>query len=223
MSDIKVFTRDKYSLLKSIEKQIPHGFGCTYVLEYGEFAKIGCTSKPYKRVMALKIAAENYGNCELGRIAILPCCKNFGVVEGFLHEKFSECRKKNTELFNAKFETVLENIENFNINYRSKIEIVEVVKEEKKPEAQERRGIEFYLQRRLGELERRLEKVEAQLEALKVNPSNDGETYTVTEFARAMGVCNLTIRRRLDSGEIKGWKSGRTWRIPKSELIRIFE
>jgi len=82
---------------------------------------------------------------------------------------------------------------------------------------------DLYWQRRLGELERRLEKVEAQLEALRVNPGNDGETYSVKEFAKAMGVCDLTIRRKLDSGEIKGTKMGRNWRIPKSELNRIFE
>ena len=82
---------------------------------------------------------------------------------------------------------------------------------------------EMYWQRRLVELERRLEKVEAQLEAYKVNPTNDGETYTVKEFAKAMGVCDLTIRRKLDSGEIAGTKVGRSWRIPKTELNRIFE
>ena len=68
-----------------------------------------------------------------------------------------------------------------------------------------------------------MEKVEAQLEAYKVNPSNDGETYTVKEFAKAIGVCDLTIRRKLDTGEISGKKIGRSWRIPKSELNRIFE
>ena len=82
---------------------------------------------------------------------------------------------------------------------------------------------DLYWQRRVVELERRLEKVEAQLEALKINPTNDGDTYSVKEFAKAMGVCDLTIRRKLDSGEIKGSKIGKTWRIPKSELDRIFE
>ena len=82
---------------------------------------------------------------------------------------------------------------------------------------------ELYWQRRLVELERRLEKVEAQLEAYKVNPSNEGETYTVKEFAKAMGVCDLTIRRRIETGEITGKKIGKTWRIPKTELNRIFE
>lgn len=82
---------------------------------------------------------------------------------------------------------------------------------------------DLYWQRRLIEIERRLEKVEAQLEAYKENPSNDGETYTVKEFAKAIGVCDLTIRRKLDTGEINGKKIGRSWRIPKSELNRIFE
>ena len=82
---------------------------------------------------------------------------------------------------------------------------------------------DLYWQRRLGELERRLEKVEAQLEALKVNPDNTGETYGVKEFAKALGVCELTVRRKLDIGEIKGRKIGKYWRIPKEELSRIFE
>lgn len=72
-------------------------------------------------------------------------------------------------------------------------------------------------------MERRLEKVEAQLEALKSNPTNDGETYSVKEFAKALGVCQLTVRRKIDSGEIKGRKIGKYWRIPKEELSRIFE
>ena len=82
---------------------------------------------------------------------------------------------------------------------------------------------DLYWQRKVTSLERRLEKVEAQLEALRVNPSNDGETYGVKEFAKALGVCELTVRRKLDSGEIKGRKIGKYWRIPKEELGRIFE
>ena len=80
--------------------------------------------------------------------------------------------------------------------------------------------IDLYWQRRLRELERRLEKVEAKL---ATGNSSEGSTYTVKEFAKAMGVCDLTIRRRLDSGEIKGVKVGKYWRIPKEELDRIFE
>lgn len=82
---------------------------------------------------------------------------------------------------------------------------------------------DLYWQRRLGEMERRIEKLEAQVNAYQQNPLNIGEYYTVPQFAVAMHVSELTIRRRIQSGVISAVKVGKTWRIPKSELTQIFE
>lgn len=82
---------------------------------------------------------------------------------------------------------------------------------------------DLYWQRRLGELERRLERVEAELAALQANPMNDGDYYTIDQMAKALGVHRLTVSRRIKSGLIKANKVGKTWRIPKEELKQIFD
>lgn len=82
---------------------------------------------------------------------------------------------------------------------------------------------DLYWQSRLRDLERRLQRVEAELQALKVDPTNNGEFYTVKQFAKALGVCELTIRRRCQEGSIRAYKSGQYWRIPKDELQKIYE
>ena len=81
----------------------------------------------------------------------------------------------------------------------------------------------MYLQRRLRETERRLEKVEAEVRALQVNPTNNGDYFTIKEACAYLGCSRLTISRRIDKKIIKAYKIGRTWRIPKTELSAIFE
>ena len=82
---------------------------------------------------------------------------------------------------------------------------------------------DLYWQRRLNELERRVEKLEAQVAAQRVNPTNHSDFYSVNEFAEALGVNRLTVSRRIWNGTINAVKVGKTWRIPKSELNQIFE
>lgn len=82
---------------------------------------------------------------------------------------------------------------------------------------------DLYWQRRLVEMERRIERLEAKLDAMTVNPNNTGDTYTVKEFAKALGVCDLTVRRRIEQGLIGAVKIGKAWKIPKTELDKIFE
>ena len=82
---------------------------------------------------------------------------------------------------------------------------------------------DLYWQRRLGELERRLEKVEAKMSALEHNPMNNSDYYSIKEFAASLGVSRLTITRRIADGKINAYKVGRAWRIPKTELDQIFD
>lgn len=81
---------------------------------------------------------------------------------------------------------------------------------------------DLYWQRRFNELERRIEKLEAQLAAGRGQPVN-GDYYTVREFAQAMGVSRSTVERWRDKGIITCMKFGRTCRIPKSELEAVMD
>jgi excisionase family DNA binding protein len=82
---------------------------------------------------------------------------------------------------------------------------------------------DIYLQRKIGELERRIEKLEAQLIAYTTNPVNTGEYYTVPQMAKALNVSPLTVRRKIQSGQITAQKIGKYWKIPKTELDQIFD
>ena len=82
---------------------------------------------------------------------------------------------------------------------------------------------DLYWMSRISKLERRLDYLEARLNAQAVNPTNSGDYYTVKEAAAALNVNRQTIIRRIESGKIDGKKVGKTWRIPKSELSEIFE
>jgi len=82
---------------------------------------------------------------------------------------------------------------------------------------------DLYTLRRLGELERRIEKLEAKISAFQRNPLNDGDYYTIDQMAAALGVHRLTVSRRIKAGIIDAQKVGKTWRIPKDELEKIFD
>lgn len=82
---------------------------------------------------------------------------------------------------------------------------------------------DMYIVRKISELERRIEKLEAEGLANRQNPMNIGEYYTVQQMAYALHVSPLTIRRRIQSGLIDAVKVGKTWRIPKTELTQIFD
>ena len=82
---------------------------------------------------------------------------------------------------------------------------------------------EMYWQHQLREMRQRLDRVEAELRALGANPMNRSECYTIKEAAAAMGVDKQTINRWRKSGKIKSFKEGRVVRIPKSEILEIFD
>jgi len=82
---------------------------------------------------------------------------------------------------------------------------------------------DLYWQRRLVELERKVELLDAEVNAFRQNPMNVGDYYTVDQMASALDVCPLTIRRRIKQGAINAVKVGKTWRIPRNELKEIFE
>ena len=98
--------------------------GYIYVLEYGNYVKIGCTTKPYERLIALKNQAEKYGNVQLGRIAISQEHTNYKDNERKLHKQYQEYRVNNTELFDVSIEIVVSDIPNC-IELLDETEIIE--------------------------------------------------------------------------------------------------
>ena len=82
---------------------------------------------------------------------------------------------------------------------------------------------DLYWQSRLSKLERRVDYLEARLNAQAVNPANNSDYYTVKEAAAALNINRQTVIRRIESGKLDGKKIGKTWRIPKSELAEIFD
>ena len=82
---------------------------------------------------------------------------------------------------------------------------------------------ELYLHHQIRELRQRVDRIEAELRALRINPLNFSDCYTIKEAAAAMGVDKQTINRWRKSGKIKSMKEGQVVRIPKSEIEKIFD
>ena len=45
--------------------------------------------------------------------------------------------------------------------------------------------------------------------------------YTVSEFARELGIPQSSVRRWLKNGNLRGTKMGKKWLIPASEIDRL--
>ena len=112
MNELQIFNSEEFGELKEIEKRNKDKYtGFFYILEYGKFAKIGSTKNPYQRLMALKRNAVNYGEWEIGKIVISIPHTNYDENEKKLHEHFKSKRKQGSELFDCKFEDVLNSVE----------------------------------------------------------------------------------------------------------------
>lgn len=47
------------------------------------------------------------------------------------------------------------------------------------------------------------------------------DNFTTAEAARRLRLSVITVRRRVLAGDIRAWRLGRGWRIPRAELERI--
>lgn len=125
MNDLQIFNNEKFGEIKKIEKKNKDKYtGFFYVLEYGDFVKIGSTKNPYQRLMALRRNAVNYGNFEIGRFAISIPHTNYVENERKLHEHFKNVRKQGSELFDCALEAVVNSIGNI-ATYRDDSEKIE--------------------------------------------------------------------------------------------------
>ena len=111
MNELQIFDNEDSAKIKEIEKNNKGKYtGFFYVLEYGDFVKIGSTKNPYQRLMALKRNAVNYGNLKIGRLAISIPHTNYVENEKKLHEHFKSKRKQGSELFDYRFDDVLNSV-----------------------------------------------------------------------------------------------------------------
>ena len=102
---MKVFSPKQLSQLKEV-KPDEKWQGFFYVVEYGNFVKIGSSINPYNRYITLKKQAQ-YGQQKMGQIAISCSHTNFRQNEYKLHTYYSEARIEGTELFRLPFNRII--------------------------------------------------------------------------------------------------------------------
>ncbi len=126
MNELMVFTNSEFGEVINLEKSLKDTYlGIVYAIEYGDMLKIGHSSKPYSRIMALKRNAEKYGNLQIGRVCISQSHTNHKEVESFLHGVFSQYRKEGTELFQVKFDDFVRDFEEMEIDFKDETKEIE--------------------------------------------------------------------------------------------------
>ena len=113
----KIFEKSEYDLLKEFDFSGFSKDGYVYILEYGEYVKIGTTKEPYKRIKSLSALCRDYANAKTGRVAISPLHTNRNENEKTLQEFFVDKRIENGELFSVSIESVLKSAEENPLNY----------------------------------------------------------------------------------------------------------
>lgn len=102
---MKVFSPKQLSQLKKVKPDI-NCQGFFYVVEYGDYIKIGSSIYPYNRYRSF-VGEARYGQKKIGRIAISCSHTNFRQNEHKLHKQYSEYRIEGTELFKLPFKKVV--------------------------------------------------------------------------------------------------------------------
>ncbi len=112
MNELKIFEKDEFSQIKDFQKEKPNAvMGIVYAIEYGNgFCKIGMSSVPANRTLALKHYISDYMQYPVNRIMITTWHTNYRQNEKKLHEEFSDCRIPNTELFCVNVQDVVDSI-----------------------------------------------------------------------------------------------------------------
>ena len=93
-----------------IEKECDPFFGVVYILEYGNYIKIGSTSNICKRYNQIKHHATDYCNVNIGKCFYTIPHTNYKKNELYLHKKFNCLRKDKTELFNTNIEDFIKKL-----------------------------------------------------------------------------------------------------------------
>lgn len=91
--------------------------GVVYVIEYGDYIKIGSTLNMKTRYSQLYNQATRYGNVKLGECYITPKHERFRETEKRFHKKFDTRRKGGTELFDIPLKEFVDSTDNFELDY----------------------------------------------------------------------------------------------------------
>lgn len=91
--------------------------GVVYVIEYGDYLKIGATSNINRRYRELFHQANDYFNIKIGNMFYTISHDKFFENEKRIHSLLSKYRKKNTELFDISLNDFFLHIENFNFDF----------------------------------------------------------------------------------------------------------
>lgn len=120
MDDLRILTSGEFEELKDIEEATEtahHGF--VYVIDYGDFVKIGHTRRPYLRFKQHMNGLKNYGkNIDVYNMLITPPHTNHSENERLVHAFFSDFRKEGTELFYIPFNKVVQVFPSIGLVYR---------------------------------------------------------------------------------------------------------
>lgn len=90
-----------------------------YIVEYGEYIKIGFTKNMKKRMKELQNIAQNYSNRSLHRVAWTDLHTNYSQNENNLHLLFNDRRIVTGELFDISFEKAFEALKALNLEDNS--------------------------------------------------------------------------------------------------------
>lgn len=104
----KVFVKVSIDELKEIERNRDGETGFVYLLQYGNRIKIGCTKRPYSRIMNWINIANNYSDVGIGEIYISIPHYNYLRSEKAIHKFFDGKRIPKTELFKISMEEAVE-------------------------------------------------------------------------------------------------------------------
>jgi hypothetical protein len=109
MNDI--WTKYNYDNVK-----IPDGNGVVYVIEYGDYIKIGSTKDIVTRYKQLYKQATDYCNVLIGECYYTVPHEKYKETEQNFHNLFIEKRKDKTELFNMSISEFFNSVQNFRID-----------------------------------------------------------------------------------------------------------
>ena len=98
--------------------------GYVYLIEYGDYIKIGCTRNPLNRFKTLSNTARVHDQM-IGRIYITQVHTNYRNNESIMHKHFQKQRKENTELFFITLEEGVQAIKDIPLLFEDKSEILE--------------------------------------------------------------------------------------------------
>lgn len=81
-------------------------YGFIYIMEYGDYVKIGSTNDLRRRVNQHRHMVIDYNNNSLGRIIVSVSHLNYKANEKLIHSKLKSFRRCNTELFELSIDDV---------------------------------------------------------------------------------------------------------------------